>query len=68
MTKKTKHYIPHKEKGLWGRNPLIGYPACSCFRDHNRSPLKAFKDESARNRGDTTCGNCKRTKIFRKIK
>ena len=60
--KQTKHFVPKKSD--LGR---FGYPACHCY--HNRNGLLvALSDEASFRRKGTTCKNCQRTKIFRKVK
>jgi len=63
MKKQTKHFVLNKD--AWG----CGTPACNCFQDLPDWPeLKALQGEIAKGRRDTTCRNCRRTKIFRKVK
>ena len=61
-----KHFVPKKnERG-------DGVPACHGFGGFgNGDFLWAFKTpfrEVARTRKDVTCKNCRRTRVFRKLK
>ncbi len=66
MKKKlTKHYVPEKSA------PLIhnyGYPACHCYRHSIIGNLVALAEEGNLTRRGITCGNCRRTRVFRKLK
>ena len=69
--KQTKHFVPNQDSYIDNRGPalsLVGIPACKCYRDFGGIPLKAFRMETAKGRWDTNCKNCRRTKIFRKVK
>ncbi len=69
--KQTKHFVPDKDFYIDNRGrdlTMVGIPACRCYRDANGAPLKAFNTETAKGRRDTTCGRCRRTKVFRKLK
>lgn len=62
--KQTRHFVPDKDR--LGN----GVPACHCF-DHSlvkNMPALAYIGEVARTRKQVTCGNCKRTKLFRKVR
>lgn len=61
--KQVKHFIVGKNLAV----PEYGYPACHCYK----SPigyLIAFNDEGTRARKGVTCGNCRNTRVFRKLK
>ncbi len=59
--KQTKHFVPKKSTlGRWG------YPACHCYHDRD-GLLVALSDETSLCRKGTTCKNCRKTKIFRKV-
>lgn len=61
--KQTKHFVPNK--GSLG----YGTPACNAFQDLPGWPnLAALLDETAKTRRGVTCGNCRRTRVFRKLK
>ena len=62
--KQTKHFIPYKDYAG------TGTPACNCFQDlpAGLPDLAALLEESAKGRRDTNCGNCQRTRVFRKLK
>jgi len=61
--KQTKHFVLEKD------GDGVGIPACNCFQKGLDFPnLAAFSNEIAKTRRDTTCKNCRRTKIFRKVK
>ncbi len=69
--KQIKHFvlIPDSHVDKWGPNYTpVGIPTCKCYRDINNTLLMALKGEAAKGRWDTTCGNCRRTLIFRKLK
>ena len=55
----TKHFVPDK------RNDT---PACNAFQEPDWPNLAALSDEIAKGRRDTNCGNCRRTRVFRKLK
>ena len=64
--KQTKHFVPKKdERGA-------GIPACHGFGKFGDGDfLWAFKtpfEEVAGSRKTTTCGNCQRTRVFRRLK
>lgn len=59
--KQTKHFVLEKD------DDGAGTPACNCFQELPNFPnLIAIPNEIAKTRRDTTCKNCRRTKIFRK--
>lgn len=62
--KQTKHFVPNKSS--YGD----GVPACDCFSFADFDGLFAFSSEGevAETRRGVTCGNCKRTRVFRKLK
>lgn len=65
MKKQIKHFVPIKKaKDGWGT------PACNCFQIPGWPNLEALPErgEVAKTRRGVTCGNCRRTKIFRRIK
>ena len=64
MKKKTKHFVPNKNYNG------SGYPACNGYTDCQGSSFLAYAawGEIAKTRRSVTCGNCRRTRIFRKIK
>jgi len=69
--KQTKHFVPDEDSYNDNRGSaltLIGIPACKCYRDFNGASLKAFRKETAKTRRGITCGNCQRTRVFRKLK
>ena len=57
--KQTKHFVPDK------RNDT---PACNGFQCKDWPNLAALPDEIAKTRRDVTCKNCRRTRVFRKLK
>ena len=62
--KQIKHFVPEKnERG-------DGVPACNGFADKDIGSLIIFSGwgEIAKTRRDVTCGNCRRTRVFRKLK
>lgn len=60
--KQTKHFIPGKD--CIG----TGIPACNAFQEPNWPYLPALPQEVAKTRRGVTCGNCRRTRVFRKLK
>lgn len=62
--KQVKHFIP--EEFTW--HPKVGYPACHCYRNGIMGYLVALKDEGNLTRRGVTCKNCRRTRVFRKLK
>ena len=58
----TQHFVPNKAR--WGG----GIPACNGFQCKGFPTLEAFSDETAKTRRGVTCGNCRRTRVFRKLK
>lgn len=67
MTKKqTKHFVADKD------TEGSGITACNCFGygEHPRIPLSGHIHwgEVAKTRRGVTCGNCRRTRVFRKLK
>jgi len=67
--KQTKHFVLDEElvSTLKGE---MGTPVCKCFGRSIISGnfLSAFPEEIAKTKRGVTCGNCRRTRIFRKIK
>lgn len=62
--KQTKHFVLYKNS--FGD----GVPACDCYSFGPHSDLYAFSQdgEVAKTRRDVTCGNYRRTRVFRKLK
>lgn len=60
--KQILHFVPDKD--YIGS----GTPACNAFQEPNWPNLPTFLRETARTRRQVTCGNCKRTKLFRKVR
>ena len=60
--KRIKHFVPDKD--AWGS----GVPACNIFQEKGWPNLPALPDEVAKTRRGVTCGNCRRTRVFRKLK
>ena len=61
--KQTKHFVPVKIDGDHET------PACNCFQELPDWPnLSALSVETAKTRRQVTCGNCRRTRVFRKLK
>ena len=62
--KQVKHFVT-------GKSPIgpghYGYPVCHCYKSIV-GYLIAFNDEGSRIRKKVTCGNCRRTRVFRKLK
>ncbi|KKN53848.1 hypothetical protein LCGC14_0598070 [marine sediment metagenome] len=65
--KQTKHFVPNRYNDNRGE---MGIPICHCFGHgrFTRSLLPALPEEIAKTRRGVTCGNCKRTKLFRKVR
>ena len=63
--KQTKHFVPHIEEFING-----GVPACQGFNFGGNRDLPASVDagEVAKTRREVTCGNCRRTRVLRKLK
>jgi len=60
---KIKHFVPDKD---YDGN---GLPACNCFQGGFEAvSLPALPEEIAKRRRGVTCGNCRRTRVFRKLK
>ncbi len=64
--KQTKHFVPNEDRDKCG----MGVPACSCFGygRFTRTLLPALPEEIAKTRRGVNCGNCRRTRIFRRLK
>lgn len=60
--KQIKHFV--LKKNYSG----MGTPACNCFQEPDWPNLPALSNETAKGRRDTTCKNCRRTKVFKKMK
>jgi hypothetical protein len=61
--KQIKHFVPEKlYEGKWG------YPACRCYQNSILGCLVALSDEAAKTKNQVTCKNCRRTRVFRKLK
>ena len=62
--KQTKHFVLSKSK------TNMGIPVCNCFGygRYTRTSLPALPEEVAKTRRGVTCKNCKRTKLFRKVR
>ena len=60
--KQIKHFVIRKSYGT-----KYGYPICHCYKSMV-GYLIAFNSEGSRIRKKVTCGNCKRTRVFRKLK
>ena len=61
MKKQTKHFVLNKEA-------IFSTPVCNIFQEPGWPNLGALPDETAKGRRDTNCGNCRRTRVFRKLK
>ena len=61
--KQIKHFIP---KGF-DFAPRCGYPACHCYSS-NGMEVCALSDEGNLIRQGVTCKNCRKTRVFRKLK
>ena len=61
--KQIKHFIP---KGF-DLVPRCGYPACHCYHS-DIGEVCAFSNEGNLTRKGVTCKNCRRTRVFRKLK
>jgi hypothetical protein len=63
--KQIKHFIPKR----FDINPSLkcGYPACHCYHGYT-GELCALSDEGNLTRKGVTCRNCRRTRVFRKLK
>lgn len=61
--KQIKHFVPNLIC-------KVGTPACQGFNFNGNRDMPAFVDdgEIAKTRRGVTCGNCRRTRIFRKLK
>lgn len=59
--KQVKHFVPNK-------NYNSGTPACNGFQCEGFPNLETFPDETAKTRRNVTCKNCRRTRVFRKLK
>lgn len=62
--KQVKHFVT-------GKHPHVskyGYPVCRCYKSKVVGYLIAFSDEGTQIRKKVTCGNCRRTRVFRKLK
>jgi len=63
--KQIKHFIP--EEFIFA--PKCGYPACHCYRSNSLdTETCALPSEGTLTRKGVTCKNCRRTKVFRKLK
>ena len=62
-----KKQIKHFVTGKYFIVPKYGYPVCHCYGDIS-GYLIALLDEGTRIRKKVTCGNCRRTRVFRKLK
>ena len=62
--KRTKHFISNKNS--FGD----GVPACDGYSFGSYKDLYAFSDagEIAKTRKEVTCKNCRRTRVFKKLK
>ena len=60
--KQTKHFVPHKD------NIGIGISACNIFQEPGWPNLETLPHETAKTRRQVTCKNCRRTRVFRKLK
>ena len=61
--KQIKHFVTGKSYGS-----VYGWPVCRCYPSVTGGYLIAFSDEGTRIRKSVTCGNCRRTRVFRKLK
>ncbi len=62
MEKQIKHFVSKKsDLGNWG------YPACHCYKNRN-GYLVAIGIEYSVIKGSVTCKNCRRTRVFKKLK
>ncbi len=62
MKKQILHFVPFKIDGDHGT------PACNAFQEPGWSGLSTLLKETAGTRKQVTCKNCRRTRIFRKLK
>jgi len=64
--KQTKHFVLELNKDAQG----MGIPVCSCFGygKYIRRLLPALPEEVAKTRRGVTCGHCRNTRVFRKLK
>lgn len=62
--KQVKHFVPDKD------SEGMGVPACNCFgfSSITQGDLPALPEEVAKTKRGVTCKNCRRTRIFRKLK
>ena len=64
--KQIKHFVLNKD------SQGNGVPVCNCFgvSFFNGNPLRAWVNfsEVAKTRRGVTCGNCRRTRVFRNLK
>ncbi|KKL10068.1 hypothetical protein LCGC14_2559550 [marine sediment metagenome] len=60
--KQIKHFVSEKSK--FGN---YGYPVCRCYGDIT-GYLVALSDECSITKRGITCKNCRRTRVFRKLK
>ena len=69
--KQVKHFVPNKDKYGDNRGEM-GTPACKCFGYSHCTQdfyfLPTLPEEIAKTRKQVTCKNCRRTRVFRKIK
>lgn len=63
--KQIKHFVPHIATFMNG-----GVPACQCYNFNGNRDMPAFADdgEIAKTRRGVTCKNCRKTRVFRKLK
>lgn len=70
--KQIKHFVPNRNSFYVDNRgdgyTLVGIPTCKCYRDYHGMPLKAFRLETTKTRRGVTCGNCRRTRVFLKLK
>lgn len=64
MKKQIKHFVSNKDMAG------MGVPVCNGFGFSNitQSDLPALPEEVAKTRKHVTCKNCRRTRVFRKLK
>lgn len=60
--KQTKHFVPNKD------SIGTGTPACNTFQEPDWPDLEALPQEVAKTRRQVTCKNCRKTRVFRKLK